>query len=198
MTKQQPQQRSVHQRPTQQPSKPQQPPKVPQPPKPQQVQQVQQPLLLQNELTCLSSIEGQLCEPFETQEPSLQSFNVPNICLPNESTLSVKNIDYHYQLSERHCSEYAQSIYHYLRWREEQKRPNPNYIEQLQIEMKPNMREILIDWLVEVGEEYHLTSETLFLTKSYIDFYLSNEYMSRDQLQLLGVGSLLIASKFEV
>jgi len=61
------------------------------------------------------------------------------------------------------------------------------------------MRAILVDWLVEVIEEFRLQSETLFLTIHYIDRYLSLTEVSinRGKLQLLGITSLLIASKYE-
>ncbi len=57
------------------------------------------------------------------------------------------------------------------------------------------MRGILIDWLVEVAEEYKLASETLYLTINYIDRFLSVEGpIPRVKLQLLGVVSMLVAS----
>ena len=34
-----------------------------------------------------------------------------------------------------------------------------------------NMRQILVDWLVEVSEEYKLQTETLHLAVNYIDRY---------------------------
>ena len=36
------------------------------------------------------------------------------------------------------------------------------------------MRSILIDWLVEVGEEYKLKNETIYLSVNYIDRFLSH------------------------
>lgn len=56
------------------------------------------------------------------------------------------------------------------------------------------MREILVDWLVEVAEEYKLVSDTIYLTISYIDRYLSSHAVDRNKLQLLGVCCMLIAS----
>lgn len=56
------------------------------------------------------------------------------------------------------------------------------------------MREILVDWLVEVAEEYKLVSDTLYLTISHIDRYLSWHAVDRSKLQLLGVCCMLIAS----
>ncbi|KAL0559745.1 hypothetical protein IC582_000112 [Cucumis melo] len=58
-------------------------------------------------------------------------------------------------------------------------------------------REILVDWLVEVAEEYKLVSDTLYLTISHMDRYLSWHVVDRNNLQLLGVCCMLIASKHE-
>lgn len=68
------------------------------------------------------------------------------------------------------------------------------YIESIQADVNPNMRGILVDWLVEVAEEYKLVSDTLYLTVSYIDRYLSFNAVNRQRLQLLGVSAMLIAS----
>ena len=38
-----------------------------------------------------------------------------------------------------------------------------------QPDINMNMRAILVDWLVEVSEEYKLHDETLFLAVNYID-----------------------------
>nr|AAM95610.1 cyclin A-like protein [Nicotiana tabacum] len=59
------------------------------------------------------------------------------------------------------------------------------------------MRGVLVDWLVEVAEEYKLLSDTLYLAVSYIDRFLSTKVIPRQKLQLLGVSSMLIASKYE-
>ena len=60
------------------------------------------------------------------------------------------------------------------------------------------MRAILIDWLVDVHKKYKLKPETLYLTTNIIDRYLSKrENIETKNLQLLGVVSLLISSKYE-
>ena len=46
--------------------------------------------------------------------------------------------------------------------------PKYNYMSK-QPDITGSMRAILVDWLVEVGEEYKLQTETLFLAVSYID-----------------------------
>ena len=65
--------------------------------------------------------------------------------------------------------------------------------------IKPKMRNLLIDWLVEVHQQFSLLQETLFLTVSIIDRYLSVDAhtVSTKHLQLVGVTSMFIASKYE-
>ncbi|GJW03425.1 G2/mitotic-specific cyclin C13-1-like protein [Tanacetum coccineum] len=97
------------------------------------------------------------------------------------------------------CETYVEDIYDYLRNMEMEvkRRPLADYIEKVQKDVTVNMRGVLIDWLVEVSEEYNLLSESLYLTISYIDRYLSLNVLNRQRLQLLGVSSMLIASKYE-
>jgi hypothetical protein len=59
------------------------------------------------------------------------------------------------------------------------------------------MRTILVDWLVDVTQKFKLRDETLFLTVSLIDKYLSTKRITRHKYQLLGACSLLIACKIE-
>lgn len=69
-----------------------------------------------------------------------------------------------------------------------------DYIEKVQKDVTANMRGVLVDWLVEVAEEYNLLPETLFLSVSYMDRFLSINPVTRRRLQLLGVSSMLVAS----
>lgn len=77
---------------------------------------------------------------------------------------------------------------------EAKRRPLPDYSEKVQKDVTPTMRGVLVDWLVEVAEEYNLLSDTLHLSISYIDRFLSVNALDRKKLQLLGVSSMLIAS----
>lgn len=77
---------------------------------------------------------------------------------------------------------------------EPKRRPKPDYLERVQKDVTANMRGILVDWLVEVAEEYKLLSDTLYLSVSYIDRFLSANQVSRQKLQLLGVSSMFVAS----
>lgn len=82
---------------------------------------------------------------------------------------------------------------HYLQM-EPHRRPLPDYLEKVQKDVTANMRGILVDWLIEVAEEYKLLSDTLYLSISYIDRFLSLNALNRQKLQLLGVSAMLIAS----
>ncbi|CAL1395929.1 unnamed protein product [Linum trigynum] len=97
------------------------------------------------------------------------------------------------------CQYYASDIYEYLHKLEAEpkRRPLPDYIEKVQSEVTPNMRGILVDWLVEVAEEYKLLTDTLYLSIAYIDRFLSLNPISKQRLQLLGVSAMMIASKYE-
>ena len=64
-----------------------------------------------------------------------------------------------------------------------------------QNEINNKMRSILIDWLIDVHLKFNYTPETLFTTIYIIDNYLSKKKIERKNFQLLGVASLLIASK---
>ncbi|XP_059454223.1 cyclin-A3-2-like [Corylus avellana] len=97
------------------------------------------------------------------------------------------------------CRAYASDIYEYLRKTEMEpkRRPLPDYLEKVQKGVTANMRGILVDWLVEVAEEYKLLPDTLYLSISYVDRFLSLDVVNKQKLQLLGVSSMLIASKYE-
>uniref|UniRef100_A0A3B5LLB1 G2/mitotic-specific cyclin-B2 n=1 Tax=Xiphophorus couchianus TaxID=32473 RepID=A0A3B5LLB1_9TELE len=93
------------------------------------------------------------------------------------------------------CPEYAKDIFDYLKKREE-KFVLSNYMDK-QPYLSPDMRTILIDWLVEVQENFELFHETLYLAVKLTDHYLSKVPIHRDMLQLVGSTALLIACKFE-
>ncbi|KAG1652769.1 hypothetical protein FOA52_009370, partial [Chlamydomonas sp. UWO 241] len=85
----------------------------------------------------------------------------------------------------------------HLRKAERTKRPSASYLERVQIDVNAKMRAILVDWLVEVAEEYTLCADTLYQAVTYIDRYLSTAVTKRSQLQLVGVTCMWLASKYE-
>lgn len=66
-----------------------------------------------------------------------------------------------------------------------------------QTDINAKMRSILVDWLIEVHRKFELTPETLYLTINIVDRFLSIMVVSRRELQLVGISSMLIASKYE-
>lgn len=94
------------------------------------------------------------------------------------------------------CLEYKDDILKYMRQLEIDNRPKSNYMKK-QLDITASMRSILIDWLVEVSEEYKLNVETLYLAVNYTDRFLSQMSVLRGKLQLVGTASMYIASKYE-
>uniref|UniRef100_A0A670YHM7 Uncharacterized protein n=1 Tax=Pseudonaja textilis TaxID=8673 RepID=A0A670YHM7_PSETE len=72
----------------------------------------------------------------------------------------------------------------------------PDYMKS-QPDITMDMRAILVDWMVEVQENFELTHETLYLAVKLMDHYLVQVAAMRDKLQLIGSTAILIASKFE-
>uniref|UniRef100_A0A8C0G9K8 G2/mitotic-specific cyclin-B3 n=1 Tax=Chelonoidis abingdonii TaxID=106734 RepID=A0A8C0G9K8_CHEAB len=100
------------------------------------------------------------------------------------------------QLGDPYASaEYAKEIFNYMKEREE-KFLLPNYMEK-QYDISRDMRAILVDWMVEVQENFELNHETLYLAVKLVDHYLVEVVSMRDKLQLIGSTAILIASKFE-
>lgn len=76
-------------------------------------------------------------------------------------------------------------------------RPTMDFMETMQKDINPSMKSTLIDWLVEVAKEYKLVPDMLYLTVAYIYQFLSLNTILQQQLQLLGVSSMLIATKYK-
>ena len=54
-----------------------------------------------------------------------------------------------------------------------------------------------VDWMIEVQINYNLSQETLYLAVDILSRYIRYEWVSRNDLQLVGAASMLIASKYE-
>lgn len=66
-----------------------------------------------------------------------------------------------------------------------------------QPEINDKMRAILVDWLIEVHNRFELMPETLYLTINLVDRFLLSKSVPRRELQLLGIGAMLIACSYE-
>jgi len=126
----------------------------------------------------------------ETDSPmvvdtSAQEWRVPPICEVPGETVDILSVP-----------EYFNDIYKYLRESELKRLPKSNYMTK-QPDISHSMRSILVDWLVEVAEEYKLQTETLYLAVAYIDRFLSYMSVQRSKLQLVGTACMFIAAKYE-
>mmetsp|Transcript_3383 Transcript_3383/g.7458 ORF Transcript_3383/g.7458 Transcript_3383/m.7458 type:complete len:126 (-) Transcript_3383:336-713(-) len=81
--------------------------------------------------------------------------------------------------------------------------PIPNYM-QNQTKVTTYSRAILVDWLIEVQAKSSSPSfcvkieiETLYLIINVVDRFLGKKDVPLDDLQLVGLGALLIGTKYE-
>ena len=95
--------------------------------------------------------------------------------------------------------DYLNIIYYNLLLEEDKGiKPAPDYTYLArQTEINEKMRSILVDWLIDVHFKFGFTDETLFMTISIIDRYLSICQITRTNFQLLGITALMIACKHE-
>lgn len=136
--------------------------------------------------TSVSSEEDALSGKSYVESPMSVDKTVSPIARPSK-TLLKKLYD---------CDIYSEEILSYLKTTEKLHRPKPNYMRR-QPDVSYSMRTILVDWLVEVAEEYKLHSQTLYLAVSFIDRFLSIMSVVRSKLQLLGTAAMFVASKYE-
>ena len=105
--------------------------------------------------------------------------------------------------------DYGSDMFAYLREREELFVVEEDYLDQSSV--SPEMRSVLVDWLLQVGEAIvvfdllisfpsqvqhylKLSQETLYLCISLLDTILDKRDVEADKLQLVGVLPLLILS----
>ncbi|KAL8134738.1 uncharacterized protein LOC141713057 [Apium graveolens] len=107
---------------------------------------------------------------------------------------SLPNIDQN--CNHLDVAEYVDEIYQYYWVMEAHHQPLQNYME-MQKEITPHMRGILVNWLIEVHQKFDLMQETLYLMVTLLDNYLSLVSIKKNEMQLVGLTSLLLASKYE-
>ncbi|KAL2893211.1 Cyclin-A1-1 [Bienertia sinuspersici] len=150
-----------------------------------------------NDVAELSSIERKTSDKLHISDHMETSVNFcKREILADMEVDKVVNIDGNH-IDPQFCTTIACDIYKHLRESETLKRPSADFMEKIQKDINASMRAILVDWLVEVAEEYRLVPDTLYLTINYIDRYLSGNAMNRQRLQLLGVACMMIAAKYE-
>jgi len=73
-----------------------------------------------------------------------------------------------------------------------------DYFKYVQVEVKPHMRKIVADWLLEVWQDLCFDQLEVFcLAMNFMDRFLAICRISRNQLQLLGTACFFIAAKIK-
>ncbi|KAL3637110.1 G2/mitotic-specific cyclin-1 [Castilleja foliolosa] len=116
-------------------------------------------------------------------------------CGLSEPKAQIVDIDANDVNNDLAVVEYIEDMYTFYKSAENEGRAH-DYMDS-QPEINEKMRAILIDWLVQVHSKFELSPETLYLTINIVDRYLASKTTSRRELQLVGMSSMLIASKYE-
>ncbi|KAK2951604.1 putative Dynein assembly factor with WDR repeat domains 1 [Blattamonas nauphoetae] len=113
-----------------------------------------------------------------------------------------EDIDFEDRHQPMMCTQFVNESYEYMKELEVRWRVTPGYMaHQSSIQLKD--RAYCVDWLVnfhmKLSSIYKvpLQLDTLYLTINILDRFLSKYVAPRDQLNLIGVASFFIASKFE-
>jgi len=93
-------------------------------------------------------------------------------------------------------SEYVNEIFEYMKELEKTTMPNPKYMDH-QEKLSWRMRTVLIDWLIDIHNQFRLLPETLYLAVNIVDRFLSSREVDTYKLQLVGVTAMFIAAKYE-
>jgi len=113
----------------------------------------------------------------------------------NKEAASCENEDIVSFIEAQDDDDYLDDAYLYLTKMEKIDSIPVGFLETDAIDL--NMRSILVDWIIQVQHHLKLCQETLYLAVGILDKVLYKREVSPDQLQLVGVASLLIASKLE-
>ncbi|CEO96242.1 hypothetical protein PBRA_004913 [Plasmodiophora brassicae] len=128
--------------------------------------------------------------------------NVQPAVLPPATAMELDDIKLELEVDIAHAddpqwvAEYVGDIFDHYFATERVHSASPKYMD-AQADVRPEMRRILVDWLVEVHNMFKLKQETLFLAVNILDRYLSIRQIKRTRLQLIGSTALFVACKYE-
>lgn len=127
----------------------------------------------------------------KTEEPA---FSSENLALFNIDDIDSEDVD-----DPQLVVQYVNEIYQYMRHMEKAQAIKKEYLNGRIGVILPKMRSVLVEWLVEVHQQFSLLQETLYLSVAILDRYMqvSAEKVPRKQLQLVGVSAMFIAAKYE-
>ena len=93
--------------------------------------------------------------------------------MPFNDVMSISGIDKNKTEEIQNVAEYAQEIYNSLIEMEDDYLVDNEYLKKVQTEVKDTSRGFLIEWIIDVHRKFRLLPETLYVTVSIIDRYLS-------------------------
>jgi len=97
---------------------------------------------------------------------------------------------------EFNVTDYISDIFHYYRERERQFSV-ADYLSK-QRDLNRPMRQLLVDWMVEVQQQLEFNHEVLYLSVKLLDMFLNNSGpIEKEKLQVLGGAAMFVACKFE-
>jgi len=96
-------------------------------------------------------------------------------------------------------TEYVNENYAYMRQLEREMGVRADYMTESKTVLKPRMRNLMVDWLVDVHLQFSLLHETLYMCVGIMDRYFQtkSDKLSTKDVQLVGITSLFIAAKYE-
>jgi hypothetical protein len=92
------------------------------------------------------------------------------------------------------CYEFDTEVYKFMQSAELVNLPSPDLFSR-QLNITPRMRATVVDWLVEVHRKLKMHTDTLFLTVTLIDQYLTSASIDKSKFQRLACAALLLAAK---
>lgn len=96
----------------------------------------------------------------------------------------------------KNIEEYSDNIISHIFYKEIDTKIPTNYLSLLKTDVEPKYRSILINWIYQVYLSLKLQKQTFFTSISIVDRLFSKREVVKRKIHLVGIGSLLIASKY--
>lgn len=143
---------------------------------------------------------GMIRENDEEVENIQDNLSIPHFTVPFDEVS--ENIDVGDVRNEFACSVYAEDVYIYLHDLEIKHKLPSNFL-QIQAHITPKLRAYCVDSQVDLHRQLSqkfgrsLQIDTLFLSISILDHFLSRKPIGAEKLHLAGIGAFFIACKYE-
>ncbi|XP_048742703.2 G2/mitotic-specific cyclin-B [Ostrea edulis] len=124
-----------------------------------------------------------------------QRFSIPNFDVNHEEKQrEIEKIEKELARDLFKSPTYAHDIYSYLKMVEKRWHIPEDFLDHGEINAKT--RAILMDWFIQVQVYLELLDTTLHMAVAFVDRILSNQKVTANSLQLLGITCILIAAKY--